>query len=309
MKFMKPTHFRYLLSGVASALALLILAGPAISLNKPKQEFIDKVTEAMPAEAPAKPAKARKILVFSKTNGFRHSSIETGHEALRLMGEKTGAFTSVHSEDEAMFEPETLKQFDAVIMLNTTGDIFRPKDWPSDETEKKAAQEREERLKKSLVDFVKSGKGLAGMHAATDTYANWKEYNEMMGGAFAGHPWHEKVRIKNLAAGNVLTKSFPDDGFDITDEIYQFREDTASPKERRMLLALDGAGTNLEKGKYGKDGLYPVSWARKYGEGRTFYCSLGHREEIYWNTDVLKHYLAGIQFVLGDLKADVTPKG
>ena len=304
---MNTKSFSYVLSGAVSAIALLVLAGPAISLNKAKPEFIEKVTASMPGEAPAKPAKARKVLVFSKTNGFRHGSIETGHEAIRQLGEKTGAFSTVHSEDEAMFEPDTLKEFDAVIMLNTTGDIFRPKNWPEGDA-KKVAEEREERLKKSLVDFVSGGKGLVGMHSATDTYHNWKEYNDMMGGTFAGHPWHEKVRIKNLAPGHALTKSFPNEGFDITDEIYQYREGTASPAERRMLLALDSEGTKTEKGKYGKDGLYPISWARSYGEGRTFYCSLGHRDEIYWNTDVLKHYLAGIQFALGDLKADVKPK-
>ena len=80
---------------------------------------------------------------------------------------------------------EKLKEFDAVIFLNTTGEVFKSKE-----------AGREDKLKKSLVDFVKSGKGLIGMHSATDTYKNWKDFNDMMGGAFAGHPWHTKIRVK-----------------------------------------------------------------------------------------------------------------
>ena len=75
-----------------------------------------------------------------------------------------------------------------------------------------------------------------------------------------------------------------------------------------MLLALSGEIVNKGKGKYGKDGLYPIAWLDEYGEGRIFYCSLGHRDEIFWNPDVLKHYLAGIQYALGDLEADAAPK-
>ena len=98
---------------------------------------------------------------------------------------------------------------------------------------------REERLKKSLVDFVKGGKGLAGTHSATDTYKKWPEYNKMMGGAFAGHPWHKKVPIRILVGSHPLTKAFAGTEFEVIDEIYQFRNDTALPGERKMLLALD----------------------------------------------------------------------
>jgi type 1 glutamine amidotransferase len=288
-----------------------LIAGPFATLSgkAPSEQDIAKIKEALPTKAPAKPLKARKILIFSKTNGFRHGSIETGAKALTLLGEKTGAWTAVHSEDDSMFEPDTLKQFDAVVMVNTTGDLFRPRKLPGDADQKKAAMEREERLKKSLVDFVKSGKGLAGTHSATDTYKNWKEYNKMMGGAFAGHPWHKKVPVQILAAAHPLTKAFAGSEFEVTDEIYQFRNDTALSTDRKMLLALDNEKFGENEIKRGRrdDKFYPISWVAKYGEGRTFYCSLGHRNEIYWNPKVLKHYLAGIQYALGDLEADATP--
>lgn len=271
-----------------------------------KEEAIAKIAAALPANAPAKPAKARKVLVFSKTAGFRHGSIGVGAVSLTELGKKTGAFEVTHSEDESVFEKDSLSKFDAVIMLNTTGEIFRPKDWPGDKTKQKKAQDREARLKANLLAFVREGKGLAGMHSATDTYKKWKEYNDMMGGAFVSHPWHKKVPLKNLDPRSPVNAAFSAEGFEVTDEIYQFRDDTALRGDRRMLLELDADKMDLSKGSRGDRG-YPVSWIDTYGRGRVFYCSLGHRDEIFWNPAVLKHYLAGIQYALGDLEADATP--
>ena len=81
----------------------------------------------LPDKAPAAPKQARKILIFSKTAGFRHGSIPIGARAIAMMGEKTGAYTTLHTEDESIFAPEKLNVFDAVFMLNTTGDCLKPK--------------------------------------------------------------------------------------------------------------------------------------------------------------------------------------
>jgi type 1 glutamine amidotransferase len=167
----------------------------------------------------------------------------------------------------------------------------------------------EELLKNSLADFVSSGKGLAGCHSATDTYGGWKVYNQMMGGAFAGHPWTQKIPVKNLEPKNPLNAAFDGMDFEINDEIYQFRADTAQPTDRKFLLSMDTSKMSEADVKKGgrKDGLYPISWLSTYGKGRTFYCSLGHNDSIYMNPLILRHYLAGIQYVLGDLEADASP--
>ena len=288
---MNQVLMRSVLGGAVALLLLLNADASLAQLFDVKPDVVEKIEKAVPKESLVKPKKPRKVLVFSKTSGFRHGSIPVGAKSIVMLGQKTGAFEAVHSEDDSMFEPESLKQFDAVIMLNTTGKLFLPKPMPKDPVEKAKALEREKRLKKSLVDFVSGGKGLAGTHSATDTYKDWKEYNDMMGGAFDGHPWHEV---------------FKGEGFTITDEIYQFREDTAKPSDRRLLLTLDPGFKKLNKGKR-KDGNYPISWIDKYGEGRIFYCSLGHRDEIYYNPMILEHYLAGFQYVIGDLDADATP--
>ena len=80
------------------------------------------------------------------------------------------------------------------------------------------------------------------------------------------------------------------------------------PSERKFLLVLDTSKMpDANKGNRKTDGPYPISWVSTHGKRRTFYCSLGHREENYCNPAILKHYRAGIQFVLGNLGADVTP--
>jgi type 1 glutamine amidotransferase len=288
---------------VLSLLALCAI--PSLSpAAEPKPADIAKVEKALPTEAPAKPKAKRNILIFSRTAGFRHSSIEIGTRAITLLGDKTGAYTAFATEDESYFEPEKLAKFDAVFMLNTTEDCFKPKAGSSEEKAK-----REEMLKASLADFVKSGKGLIGIHSATDTYKGWKDYNQMMGGAFVSHPWHKKVPVKLSDPKSPVNATFDGMDFEIADEIYMFRDDTAKPTDRRFLLEMDISKMD-QKDKEGgkrKDGTYPISWIATFGKGRTFYCSLGHREEIFWNTTVLKHYLAGIQYALGDLEADATP--
>jgi uncharacterized protein len=277
--------------------------------KKFQEKFLDKITEALPEKGQVQPKQPRKLLVFYKTSSFYHPSIPTGIKSISMMGDKTGAYSAIATEDESFFEPEKLKTFDAVLMLNTTSDIndfnnpFRPKTAAKGEVD-----EREEMLKKSLVDFVSSGKGIAGIHAAADTYHKWKDYNIMMGGSFVAHPWtsNSKVVIKNVEPSNPINAAFDGKGFDITDEIYVFRADTALPTERKYLLTLDETKMDTKKGKR-EDGLYPISWVSTFDKGRTFYCSLGHNDQIYFTPAILKHYLAGLQYVMGDLPADATP--
>lgn len=284
------------------ALPLAALIGTLALAQQAKPDMVEKVKASLPKAAPAKPKAKRSVLVFSKTMGFRHSSIPIGIESMKLMGESTGAFTVTATEDENAFEPDNLKQYDGVIFLNTTGDVFKTKGAQDDA--------KEARLKQSLLDFVNGGKGLIGMHAATDTYANWKEYHDMMGGVFSGHPWHERVGIKNNDPTSPINKIFGGKDTEIVDEMYQWRVGSFSTDNHRVLLSLDTKNiTNMNKrGTNGPDALYPVTVTRQYGKGRVFYCSLGHREEIYWNPVILEHFLAGIQFALGDLEAPADPK-
>ncbi len=269
---------------------------------------VEKAVAAVPSAARVKPDQPRKVLIFTLCNGFPHSSVALGAKAIEAMGQKTGAFESVISDDISMFEPDKLKQFDAVVMDNTTGELFTPKDFDKLTPEQqKAAQDREAALKASFLDFVKSGKGLVGIHAATDCFYKWAEYGEMMGGYFSGHPWHEPVGIKIDDPAHPVNAAFMGLPFTITDEIYQFREPYSRDK-LRILLSLDVNKIDMTKDSINRaDKDFAVSWVNTYGKGRIFYCSLGHREEIFWNAMILQHYLDGIQYALGDLPGDATP--
>ena len=284
-------------------------AGPAV-----KPEEITKITQAMPETAPAKPQKARKLLVFTLTRGFPHSSVPVAAKAFEIMGQKTGAFEAVLSDDIAMFEPEKLRQFDAVVMDNTTGDPFAGDTKNLTPEEQKTAKDRSARLRQSLLDFVRGGKGIIGVHAATDCFYNWKEYGEMMGGYFNGHPFYDIV-VKNDDAKNPINAAFQGEGFAIRDEMYTFREPYSRDKLRILLsidmektkLADDAAKPGFKKGENRPDHDYAISWIKEQGRGRVFYCSFGHEHNIFWKTPILQHYLAGIQYALGDLQADATP--
>lgn len=279
------------LAAIVAVGALMLIGGglPTLADDNVPPDALEKIRDAAPAKAPVRPAQPRRLLVYTDCKGFAHSSIPYATAALKAVGEKTGAFEVVASHDAAVFKPDSLKRFDAVCFNNTTGDLF------SDDT-----------LRKSLLDFVKNGKGVVGIHAATDCFYGWPEFGEMMGGYFSGHPWNEEVTIKIDDPGHPLTAMLGNESFAITDEIYQFRE-PYSRDRLRVLLSLDASKTDMtKKGISRGDQDFAVSWVRNYGLGRVFYCSLGHREEIFWNPPILQHYLAGIQFAIGDLPADAT---
>lgn len=274
---------------ICCAVAIGALATPAIAQTP---EELQKIKDALPKSATVKPAKARKLLVFSLATGFKHESIPYGEKAFELMGQSTGAYQPILSKEMSVFEPANLKQFDAVLMNNTTGELFTT---PS--------------LQQSLVDFVKSGKGFAAIHSAADCCYTWPSYGDIIGGYFDGHPWNadSKVSIKIDDPKHPVAKAFGDAGFDITDEIYQFK-DPYSRHKLRVLTSLDNEKTDMNrKGLKRADKDFAVSWVRKFGEGRVFYCSLGHNKHIFYDARVLQHYLDGIQFALGDLKADAEP--
>ena len=297
-------------AGLVAAIALSVVAYNPATEQAPAGAA-EKITAALPAEAYAKPEKPRKLLVFSRTNGFRHSSIATGKIALVEVGKKTGAYEAVISEDLSNFEKDNLAKFDAVLFLSTTMNAFAPFkedfDKMSDE-EKKKATEYEMTLKENLMAFVKSGKGFIGIHAATDTFYEWAEYGEMINGYFNGHPWNAgdavSIYVEPGQEKHPLTAMFQGERLEFNEEIYQFKAPYDS-KKVHMLLRLDPEKSAQVGGKNREDNDYGVAWARTWENGRVFYCSLGHNDDMYWNPKILKHYLAGIQWAMGDYKVEL----
>ena len=283
-----------------TSLALVLSCGLAWGAPPPEiaPEELQKIKDAVPAEATAKPLKPRKLLVFSLAKGHIHTSIPHGAKALELMGERTGAFEVVHSMDPEVFRPGNLDQFDAICFNNSNRmDFFADPE-----------------LQKSVLDYVKSGKGIIGIHAATTNFTEkylleWPDGAALLGGIFTGHPWKADGTwaVKIYDPKHPLTASFNGKGFKINDEIYRIT--TPCGENLRILVTLDMSDetTRTAKGATPEDEDNPISWVQSYGKGRVFYSSFGHNHHVFWNPDILKHYLDGIQFALGDLPADATP--
>lgn len=254
------------------------------------------------------PTKARKLLVYAVSHGPHRFVIPTGSAILKMLGQETGAYTAVVSDDLAHFEPEALRQFDAVCFANTTGEVFyRPiarhafQELSAEEKRRQVANA--ERLVKNLTDYVRDGGGFFGIHAATDTLKKSPAYGDMIGGYFNGHPWSGRqtvhVRIEQ-PEHPLCVNVFHGQGFFIKDEIYQMKDPYARDK-LQVLLSVD-----LEKSDKPakpikrRDKDFPLSWVKAYGKGRVFYSALGHNKATFHNPLVLQHWLEGLQYVLGD---------
>jgi type 1 glutamine amidotransferase len=212
--------------------------------------------------ASGKPPKEGKLLYMTLTKGYHHQTVEVSEPILKEMGEKSGAFQLTVTQDVGAFTKENLKQY-AAVMFYTTGEL------PFTDEEKTA-----------LVDFLKSGHGFVGVHSATDTLYEWGVYNQIIGGYFNDHPWHQLVTVDVVDPSSKLVSSLGK-SFQMTDEIYQisdFQADTS-----HVLLALDPASVDLNKpGVHRRYYGWPIAWTRMFGQGRVYYNSLGH-EEAVWN--------------------------
>jgi type 1 glutamine amidotransferase len=287
---------------------LLVQAAP-YDLKEPSADEIAKMQAAMPASPTVKPAKKYKLLIISQCEGFKHSSVPYVEKAFEILGQKTGVFTTVATIDTSILESPEFDTFDAIVMNNTTMrlPLLQVDDKDMTDAQKQALAKREEAVQKRFLDFVRNGKSIIGVHAATDCLYKWPEYGDMLGGFFNSHPWNEDVGVKLDDPGHPLLKAFRGQPFTVKDEIYQFKEPYSRDK-LRVLLSIDVNRTDMTKKTIRRtDGDFAVAWIHRYGKGRVFYFSLGHRHEIFWNEPVMQCYLDGIQYALGDLKCDDTP--
>tara|TARA_B100001093_G_scaffold133810_2_gene126491 strand:+ start:2741 stop:3793 length:1053 start_codon:yes stop_codon:yes gene_type:complete len=278
---------------IAKQITQLLLKQKQLKIDIKYMKNASDVESAVDSIVVVPPKKERSLLIFSKTTGFRHGSIELGTAVFQKVAEKTGAFTVEVSENMDDINTENLARFDAIMMLNTTGNPIHRKD-----------------PRKAFDNFLKEGKGLIGIHAATDCHSNWKEYMSAMGGLFAGHPWFSKslVTLCNEDPNHPCAHMIPQ-GYKIKDEIYQYQDDKYFTRDAlRILVSLDLHGEDMFRDKAKrKDHDYAVSWIREYGKGKVFYTNLGHNESTFMNPIALQHMVSGIQYAFGDIEADATP--
>jgi hypothetical protein len=259
------------------------------------QAILEKIDAAIPSAATANAKPARRILVFWRCEGFFHGEgIAGGNHAFAAMGRKTGAYITDFSDDYNVFEPANLANYDAVVFNNTT-QLKLP-----------------DTGRQALIEFVRKGKGLVGVHAATDSFYDWPEGAAMLGGLFDGHPWGAggTWAFKLDEPEHPLNRAWGGKGFKLEDQIYQFKA-PYTRADRRVLVSLDlsdPATGGVQKGVKRTDRDFAVAWIKKHGQGRVFYCSLGHAANVFQDPKVLRFYLDGIQFALGDLKVDASPR-
>jgi len=248
------------------------------------------IEAALPEKAPATPKKPRKLLIVDANLGRGgHPSIPYANLAVELMGKKTGAFETVVSHDTSMLEPDKLHQFDALYLNNTAGDLF--------DTQSK---------RDGLVAFLRGGGGLLGNHATTITSPNWPEFGEILGARGASHRMtDEKVTVKLDDPLSPINAVFGGHSFEFSDEIFRF-EPPYSRQKVHVLMSIDVEKTDLNQGRcFGKclrdDNDYAIAWIHEYGKGRIFHSTFGHSPSVFWDSRILDHWLAAIQYALGDL--------
>jgi type 1 glutamine amidotransferase len=250
-----------------------------------------KIKAALPVKATATPKKPRRILVFWRADAILHKGgVPAANHAIAWVGEKTGAYATDFSRDYAALDPIVLARYDAIV-LNSTAHLAIP-----------------DAAKQALLDFARKGGGVIGIHAAIDTFKPWPEGAAIIGATFGGHPWIPSGTwaVKLEIPEHPLNRAWGGRSFKMHDELYVM----AAPytrADRRVLLAMDmsdkaTAAPGNEKPEHERtDGDFAIAWIKHFGAGRVFYGGFGHLVEPFEDPAVLRCYLDGIQYALGDL--------
>lgn len=200
---------------------------------------------------------ALRVLVFTKTAGYRHDSIPDGVRALRELGEEHG-FEVEHTEDASIMNDADLGRFGAVVFLSTTGDIL--------DEEQQGAFER----------YIRGGGGFVGVHAASDTEYGWAWYGRLVGAYFLSHPEIQDAAIVVEDREHASTGMLPE-RWERRDEWYDFRESPRGEEGVRVLARLDES--TYRGGRMGED--HPILWCREFEGGRSWYTAGGHTKESF----------------------------
>lgn len=217
--------------------------------------------------------KQKKILVFSKTAGFRHTAaIQSGKAGLLELG-KQHKFGVDTTESADVFTPENLKQYAAVVFLCTTGNVLN------------------EGQQKAFEDFIHSGGGYVGLHSAADTEYDWPWFGGLNGAYFKSHPRQQEAVFNIVDSTNIATAHLPT-VWKRFDELYNFKW---IGTDLHVLITIDESSYN--GGGNGDD--HPMAWYHEYDGGRGFYTALGHDNKSWEDPLYVQHVLGGINYAMG----------
>ena len=278
----------------------LVAGALALATGAAQAQTPPPTPPAAPAAAPAgqppapryqPPANGRKrILIIAQTMGWHHDSISDALAVLVKMGLDSNLYDAeIRTDSEWLTKKrlnpmrKNLVQYDAVVFCSTTGELPLTEEQKAD-----------------FMSFVRDeGKGFVGIHAALDTFYNWPEYGEMIGGYFDGHPWNTfdaPVIIEDPSFPAV--KHFTGTSLVLKDEMYQPK--TWSREKVNVIMRLDDSKLDYTKApKARADRDFAITWSKMHGKGRVFYSSLGHTRESWQDPQIQKMYLEAIRWVLG----------
>ena len=214
-----------------------------------------------------------RILVFSKTAGFRHESIAAGKAAIIKLGKEQGFIVDT-TENEIYFNEDSLKNYKAVVFMSTTGNILN--------APQQIAFER----------YIQAGGGFAGVHAAADTEYDWAWYGKLVGGYFLSHPKTQEAVVNVTDRTNAASSHLPEKWKRI-DEWYNYKNLNPDVK---VLASMDES--SYEGGKNGTN--HPIAWYHQFDGGRAFYTGMGHTPESFADPLYMKHLLGGIKYAIGN---------
>ena len=225
----------------------------------------------------AQEKKQFNALLVTKTAGWHHESINEGVTAIKELATRNFFNVQWHQEGATVTD-KYLENFQVIIFLNTTGDIFK-----ADE-------------QKAIEKFIKAGKGFVGIHSASDTEYGWEWYTKLVGRMFKIHPAIQTAKLRLTENKFSGLDQFTDGQF-WTDEWYEFSPETTT--DLKYILAVDETSYNAkvqwgEKKGEGMGSFHPVAWYHDYDGGRSFYTALGHMPAVYSEPAFLNHIYAGI---------------
>ncbi|MFC5219012.1 ThuA domain-containing protein [Streptomyces coerulescens] len=223
------------------------------------------------------------VLVFSKIAGFRHDSIANGVQAVKDLGSANG-FNVTATEDASTFTASGLAPYEAVVFLNTTGDVLND------------AQQS------AFEGYIEAGGGFVGTHAAADTEYGWPFYGKLVGAYFKTHPAIQQAKVDIEDRAHSSTAHLASAPWTRTDEWYDYQ---SNPRSNAHVLA------SLDESSYSPGapmGDHPITWCKTISSGRSWYTGFGHTKETWADASFRKMLLGGIRYAAGDTSADCRPE-
>lgn len=290
---------------------------PAIELTEAWKE---KVRSAAPDKTQVKPLEERKVLIFSLNTGFKHWCIPHTTAVVKILGEKTGAYSPVESNDLNEFLPENIGKYDAIVLNNNCPDgkdrdLFRDvlinkmakfggdyASMPLDQREALA-----EKLYKSLVAYVADGGGLVLLHGAITNFAKSDEFSAVVGGSFDFHPPQQEVTLYPVSPEHPMLKPFGSKPFVYVDEPYIMNRAYAKLDFQPLLEMKTDELLPNKKVESLEDIPRYMAWVKPHEQGRVFFCSPSHNAQAFEESELLGFILNGMQYATGDLNCTDTP--